>query len=151
MAVSVAAAVDAVLTAAYASANTAVGTSSPDRISVYRALIPGVPTNRYAVIYAADPNRGTAGVNLLGRDGIGRFQVTCAATAPDTNRAADLCTWLVRATLDALVGARLSVDGWSPFVVEQDEVDTYPVPVEVVAGRDTVEQALRFQFLTDRL
>lgn len=151
MAASVAAAVDAALSAAFAPANNALGADSPDRVSIYRVFPPGIPTNRYAVIYAADPGRGTGGVNLLGRDGVGRFQVTCAATAPDTSRAADLCTWLVKTTLDALVGARLTVDGWAQFVVEQDEVDTYPVPVEVVPGRDTVEHALRFQFLTDRL
>lgn len=48
-------------------------------------------------------------------------------------------------------GARLMVDGWSPFIVEQDDVETFPVAVEVVPGRDTVEHALRFRSLSDRL
>lgn len=145
-------AVDAALTAAFAAANTALGPTSPDRISVYRAMIPGVPTNRYAVVYGA-VSRGSSSLNGVGRDGNVHFQVTCAATAPDTNRAADACDWLVDKALSALVGVTLTVDGWSPFVVEQDEegFDTFPIPVEVVPGRDTVEQALRFKSLTDRI
>ncbi len=150
MAASVALAVDAALTAAFASANAALLPSSPDRISVYRALIPGVPTNRYCVVYA-EIRRGTSGLNGVGRDGHVQFQVTCAASGSDPRRAGDLCDWLVTATLDALVGARLMVDGWSPFIVEQDDVETFPVAVEVVPGRDTVEQALRFRSLSDRL
>lgn len=151
MAATVALAVDARLTAAFSAANTALGSSSPDRLSVYRTIIPGVPTNRYSVIYAPAPARGTSSLNLVGRDGIGRFQVTCAVTAPDTNRAADLLDKLVDVTLDALVGAELTVTGWHPFIVEQDEIDTFPIAVEVVPGRDTVEQALHFTFLTDRI
>lgn len=151
MAATVALAVDAALTSAFSAANTAVGSTSPDRVSVYRAMIPGIPTNRYCVIYAGHPNRQNSTTDGLSRDGVGAFQVTCAATAPDTNRAADLCDWMVRATLDALVDQVLTVDGWQPFVVQQDYVDTYPVAVEVVSGRDTVEQALRFTFLTDRI
>lgn len=153
MAATVALAVDAALTAAFSAANTALGSewqSNPDRISVYRAIIPGTPSNRYAVIYAAI-NRGSSGLNGIGRDGNVRFQVTCAATAPNTNRASDLCDWLVGTTLDALVGAQLSVSGWHPFTVTQDEIDTFPIPVEVVPGRDTVEQALWFTALTDKL
>lgn len=150
MAASVALAVDAALTAAFSAANAALGSSSPDRISVYRALIPGVPTNRYDVIYAG-MTRGSSSLNGIGRDGNIRFQVTCAATAPDTGQASDLCDWLVTATLDALVGAQLTVTGWTPFIVEQDEVDTFQIPVEVVPGRDTVEQALWFQSLSDKL
>ncbi len=150
MAASVALAVDAALTAAFASANAALLPSSPDRISVYRALIPGVPTNRYCVVYA-EIRRSTSGLNGVGRDGHVQFQVTCAASGSDPRRAGDLCDWLVTATLDALVGARLMVDGWSPFIVEQDDVETFPVAVEVVPGRDTVEQALRFRSLSDRL
>jgi hypothetical protein len=153
MAASVALAVDAALTAAFSAANTGLGSqwqTNPDRISVYRALIPGVPTNRYCVVYASI-GRGSSGLNGIGKDGNVRFQVTCAASAPDTNLAGDLCEWLVNATLDALVGATLTVSGWHPFVVEQDEVDTFPIPVEVVPGRDTVEQALWFTSLTDKL
>lgn len=144
--------VDAALTAAFSAANTALVPGSPDRISVYRAMIPGVPTNRYLVVYGS-VSRGTTGLNGVGRDGDVRFQVTCAATAPDTNRAADACAWLVDRTLSALVGATLTVDGWAPFIVEQDEdsFGTFPIPVEVVPGRDTVEQALRFKSLTDRI
>jgi hypothetical protein len=149
MAASVALAVDAALTAAFSAANASLS-GSPDRISVYRALIPGVPTNRYCVVYASI-GRGSSGLNGIGKDGNVRFQVTCAASAPDTNLAGDLCEWLVNATLDALVGATLTVSGWHPFVVEQDEVDTFPIPVEVVPGRDTVEQALWFTSLTDKL
>ena len=143
-------AVDAALTAAFAAANAALLPSSPDRISVYRALIPGVPTNRYCVVYA-EIRRSTSGLNGVGRDGHVQFQVTCAASGSDPRRAGDLCDWLVAATLDALVGARLMVDGWSPFIVEQDDVETFPVAVEVVPGRDTVEHALRFRSLSDRL
>lgn len=152
MAASVGAAVVGVLTAAFAAANAALpnSASNPDRISVYRSLT-GVPTNRYAVVYAGGPMRGTSGLSLLGRDGVGRFQVTCAATSPDAGQAAAVLDWLANATLNALVGAELTVDGWSPFVVEQDEVDTFPVSVEVVPGRDTVEQALLFRYLTDRI
>ena len=143
-------AVDAALTAAFAAANAALLPSSPDRISVYRALIPGVPTNRYCVVYA-EIRRSTSGLNGVGRDGHVQFQVTCAASGSDPRRAGDLCDWLVATTLDALVGARLMVDGWSPFIVEQDDVETFPVAVEVVPGRDTVEHALRFRSLSDRL
>lgn len=150
MAASVALAVDAALTSAFSAANTALGSTSPDRISVYRAMIPGIPTNRYCVIYAG-LKRGSSGLNGIGRDGHVHFQVTCAATAPDTNRASDICDWLVNATLDALVGAQLSVSGWTPFTVEQDDIDTFQVPVEMVPGRDTVEQALWFTSLTDKL
>jgi hypothetical protein len=150
MAASVALAVDAALVAAFAAANASLS-SSPDRISVYRALIPGVPTNRYCVIYAGNPNRQNSTVDGLSRDGVGRFQVTCAATAPDTGQAAALCDWLVTETLDALVDQSLTVDGWQPFIVQQDLVDTFPISVEVVTGRDTVEQALWFVFLTDRI
>lgn len=151
MAESVAQAVDAALTAAFSAANAALDVSqSQDRISVYRAMIPGIPTNRYCVVYA-EIRRGTSGLNGVGRDGHVQFQVTCAASGSDPRRAGDLCDWLVTATLDALVGARLMVDGWSPFIVEQDDVETFPVAVEVVPGRDTVEQALRFRSLSDRL
>lgn len=151
MAATVALAIDACLAGAFSAANTALGSTSADRISIYRGMIPGVPTNRYIVIYAGGPARGTSGLNGVGHDGVGRFQVTCAAMAPNSTRAADSCDWLVNATLDALVGTQLSVTGWTPFIVEQDEVDTFPIPVEVVPGRDTVEQALWFTFLTDRL
>lgn len=151
MAASVALAVDAALKAAFSAANAALDVSqSQDRVSVYRAMIPGIPTNRYCVIYPS-LKRGTAGLNGIGRDGHIRFQVTCAATAPDTNRASDICDWLVTATLDALVGVQLAVTGWGPFIVEQDDVSTFQVPVEIVPGRDTVEQALWFTSLADRI
>lgn len=151
MAATVARAVDACLVAAFAGANAALDPGSPDRISTYRVMIPGVPTNRYAVIFAGGPSR-TAGEGLgPSRDGVGSFQVTVAATAADRARAADLCDRMVEATLDALVDTQLTVDGWAPFIVQQDPVPTYPVPVEVVSGRATVEQALLFTFLTDKL
>jgi hypothetical protein len=43
------------------------------------------------------------------------------------------------------------VDGLGPFVIQQDEVDTYPTPVEVVQDRVTVEHALLFRYIADRI
>lgn len=147
---SLAAAVEAKLTTAYAAANAA--TSDPQqRISIYRSTIPGTPTNRYALIFAGDPRRGNSTVDGVSRDGHGHFQVTVAATGPNASTSPDQMTdWLVKLTLNALVDSTLTIDGYAPFRVQQDEVDTYPVPVEVVADRVTVEQALQFVFLADR-
>jgi hypothetical protein len=150
MAASVSLAVDAVLTAAFSSANAPLEAEDPNRISVYRALIPGKPTDRYTVIYAG-LTRGSSSLNGIGNDGRVKFQVTCAATYINRAYAADICDWLVTTTLDALVGAKLAVTGWSPFIVEQDEIETFQVPVEVVPGRSTVEQALWFHGLSDRI
>lgn len=150
MAATVSAAVREKLTEAFASVNA----SSPDasKVSVYDAVIPGVPTSRYCVVYAGQPARGSSTVDGESRDRYGRFQVTVAATdtgsqgspAPMTDR-------LVAAVLDALDGAELTVTGMHPFTVLQDDIETYPIPVEVVKDRVTVEHALRFWFFADRI
>lgn len=142
---SLSAAVKARLESAYAAANASL--TGADRITVYEAMIPGTPTNRYAVVYAGEPRRAAEAFDGASRHVHGRFQVTVAATGPNSSSSpAGMTDWLVRATLAGLVDADLTVDGLTVFRVRQDEVDTYPVAVEVVADRPTVEQALLFVF-----
>jgi hypothetical protein len=145
--------VDAVLVAAFAGPNTGLPDGSPNRISVYRSVIPGVPSNRYAVNYAGDPRRENSTVDGRSRDAVGRFQITVAASRPESlGSPAGETNRLVRAVLDAFVDLRVTdVDGLGAFVIQQDDVDTFPVPVEVVADRVTVEHALLFKYLADRI
>lgn len=149
----VAAKIEALLTAAFTGPNTSLAASDPNRINTYRSVIPGVPSFRYALIYCGEPRRSNSTVDGLSRDANGRFQVTVAAARPNSLGSPDAeLGRLVRATLDALVDVTVTdVDGLGPFTIQADEVDTYPVPTEIVADRVTVEQALPFVFLADRI
>lgn len=150
---SLSAVVQGLLTSAFAATNASLAANSADRVSVYDAVIPGVPTNRYALVYAGQARRSNSTVDGLSRDGVGRFQVTVAATRPDSLASpAPRTDWLADTVLDALVDATVTtVDGLGPFTIQQDEVDTYPVPVEVITDRVTVEHALLFVYLADRI
>lgn len=153
MAATVADAVQSLLVSAFSGVNAALPVGSADRVTVYDSVIPGVPTNRYAVLYCGPPRRSSSTVDGRSRDAVGRFQVTVAATRPDAAASpAPRTGWLSKVVLDALVDAQITVDGLGPnIVIRQDEIDTYPVPVEVVPDRVTVEHALLFTYLADRI
>lgn len=143
----------ALLDAAFAATNAALPVGDPNRVTGYVATIPGVPTNRYWVLYCGEPRRENSTMDGRSRDAQGRFQVTVAAIRPDSLASpAPRTGWLAKTVLNALVDVRVSdVDGLGQFVIQQDEVDTYPVPVEVVADRLTVEHALLFRYFADRI
>jgi len=143
----------ALVDAAFATTNAALPNGSADRVTGYNTIIPGVPTNRYWVMFCGEPLRGNSTVDGLSRDANGRFQITVAATRPDSLASpAPRTGWLARVVLNALVDVTVTdVDGLGPFTIQQDDVDTYPVPVEVVQDRVTVEHALLFHYLADRI
>lgn len=149
MAASLSAAVRERLSSAFAAVNAA--SQDSNKISVYDAMIPGVPTSRYCVVYAGSPRRGSSTADGESRDRYGRFQVTVAATDTGSQSSpAPITDRLVSAVLDALDGAQLEVTGMYPFTVQQADEDTYPIAVEVVKDRVTVEHALIFTFIADR-
>jgi hypothetical protein len=153
MVASVADKVFALVDAAFTATNNALPSGSPEKVTGYNAIIPGVPTNRYWVMFCGEPLRGNSTVDGLSRDANGRFQITVAATRPDSLASpAPRTGWLARVVLNALVDVAVTdVDGLGPFVIQQDEVDTYPTPVEVVQDRVTVEHALLFRYIADRI
>lgn len=143
--------ITAVLDAAFASRNALV--PAADRVTGYLSYIPGSPTNLFWVLYCPEPRRDNSTVDGLSRDANGKFQVTVAASRPASDASpAAITNRLVRGVLDALVDLTITdVDGLGPFTIQQDDVDTYPVTVEVVRDRVTVEQALPFKYLADRI
>jgi hypothetical protein len=152
MVATVAAKVFGLLETAFAATNAALPNGSADKVTGYDTVIPGVPTNRYYVMFCGEPRRENTTMDGLSRDANGRFQITVAATRPDSLASpAPRTGWLAKTVLNALVDVTITdVDGLGPFTIQQDEVDTYPVPVEVVQDRVTVEHALLFKYLADR-
>lgn len=137
--------------AAFTAANAALATGSADRVSGYESYIPGVPTNRYWVLYCGEPVRVNSTVDGLSRDANGRFQITVAASRPNSaGSPAGMTNWLVKRVLNALVDVTVTdVVGLGPFTIQQDDAGTYPIVVEVVQDRVTVEHALLFTYLAD--
>ena len=127
-----------------------VGVTGP--VTGYQAYIPGSPTPLYWVLYCGEPVRSNSTVDGLSRDANGRFQVTVAASRPNSaGSPLPFTNWLTRTVLDALVDVTVDdVVGLGLFTIQQDYADTVPIVSEVVADRITVEHALLFTYLADR-
>lgn len=144
-----AAAID-VLVAAFSTWNTNTG-DPQSRISVYNGGIPGVPTYRYAVVYAGDPVYSRGSWAALAADAAGYFTVHYAATRPNslataTNEAIEL----MRTGNRALVDAVYQVDGLGADIYLEQSSANPPTEVGTVIDRVTAEGSAVFTYATSR-
>lgn len=113
-------------------------------VDVYDAQVLATPPGRYVVLWPDLGTRSADTVEHRSSSTLFRWQTTCVA--PDREMAA----WLAETVQDALVDTRLSVDGWSPGLIEH----TFGLPPsrdEAVLERPVVVAIDRYQLLADRL
>lgn len=117
-------------------------------VGVFDSIVQGTAPAQYVAVYPANGER-TKGDALCGyRNGLFRFQITSVVSS-SANLGME-CRGLASRCRDALVGVRLSVDGWKCGPVEHD-FSNPPVRDESVIDKPTVYAADGYVLLADRL
>lgn len=120
----------------------------PAAAELYRTIVTGNAPTQYVVLYASPVDRSMGDAAQGFRDGMFRFYLTFVATT--TGNLDDICQGLTDRVIDAVVGVRLSADGWLCGPIETDYVHP-PQHDENVVETPTVYVTAGFKFLADRL
>jgi hypothetical protein len=151
MAASVARAAAEVLTTGYTAMNALIPLAA-DKVSVYVGGIPGSPTRRYVVVWAAEPDMSRGSWGARAADGGGIVSLQYAASHPDSlASAANDAARVANVGNLALVDTPLQVDGLGPNIYLSDPVSQPPFEVAVVADRVTSEISTQFTYTANRL
>ncbi len=151
MAGSMALAVQGVLQDAYAAWNTAT-TDASQRVTVYNGTIPGVPTTRYAVVYAGPPTFVRGSWGAAATDSTGIVTVHFAASRPGTSASpVNEANALADLGVKALVDNTMQVDGLTPDIYLEHVTTEPPNDVAVVTDRVTSEIAAQFTYSAARI
>lgn len=139
------------LVAAFSAANTAT-TEPQRRITVYNGTIPGVPTDRYAVVYAGPPTLLRASWGPRAEDSMGIVSVTFAASRPNSGGSpVNEAHAIADAGVKALVDNTFQVDGYSPDIYLEHVTTEPPNDDATVLDRVTSEIAAQFTYSAARL
>lgn len=120
----------------------------PAAARLYRTIVTGTPPTQYVVMYASPVDRLIGDAAQGFRDGMFRFYLTFVATTTDDLD--DICQGLAERIIDALVGVRLTADGWLCGPIETDYMHP-PQHDETVVQTPTVYVTAGFKLLADRL
>ena len=139
------------LMAAFTAANTAT-TDAQRKITVYNGTIPGVPTDRYAIVYAGPPTLLRGSWGPVAADSSGIVTVHFAASRPGTTASpVNEAIAIAEAGVRALLDNTFQVDGYSQNIYLEHVITEPPNDVAVVADRVTSEIAAQFTYTAARI
>lgn len=113
---------------------TALRGAMPGGVAVYDTLIPGIPPNRYLVLYSSGGLRESYGVDAVSDCVYLSFQVTTVASDPTPAYSAATCRWLQILVRDSLTDLVVNADGHAPGRIRHDGTQS-PQPDETTPDK----------------
>lgn len=86
----------------------------PADVTVYDAIVPGIATDRYVVLYIPDELRTDVGIVGVSDYLTVTFQATVVASNTNPGYAAAQCRWLSRTVRDLFTDLVITADGMLP-------------------------------------